>query len=165
MASLTIAGAETKSRRVNIETEKLVIGRSAGTDLPLEDSAISGEHGEILREGNKYRYRDLDSTNGSLLNGETVTESPLKAGDIITLGAIDITIEGDDIEPGSAPAPLHDDTLNVPPSSSARASSVDQMAQFNNQKSKKSAWVIVLIIAGILVIAAGAWFVMNYFKS
>lgn len=49
--------------------ERIVIGRDLSCDVVLEDLCISRKHAEIFRKGNEIWVRDLDSTNGSFLNG------------------------------------------------------------------------------------------------
>jgi pSer/pThr/pTyr-binding forkhead associated (FHA) protein len=63
------------------------IGRGEKWDIPLQDRAVSRPQAQITRQGNDFILTDLESVNGTLLNGEVITEShPLKDGDTITLG-------------------------------------------------------------------------------
>ena len=50
----------------------LEIGRKSDTGIPeisLDSAIVSRKHGELAAEGNRYRYRDLGSTNGTYING------------------------------------------------------------------------------------------------
>jgi pSer/pThr/pTyr-binding forkhead associated (FHA) protein len=69
--------------------QKLTIGRLGDNDVKVEDASVSSHHGEIeLGEGSAV-LRDLDSTNGTFLNGEQITgEHPLAEGDEIYFGSI-----------------------------------------------------------------------------
>jgi predicted component of type VI protein secretion system len=69
--------------------QKLTIGRLGDNDVKVEDASVSSHHGEIeLGEGVAV-LRDLDSTNGTFLNGEQVTgEHPLAEGDEIYFGSV-----------------------------------------------------------------------------
>jgi soluble lytic murein transglycosylase-like protein len=70
-----------------IHDEITRVGRSSGNDVILSDSAlVSARHFEIRREGAVYLLRDLDSTNGTYINGERITEAPLGAPCSIQLG-------------------------------------------------------------------------------
>jgi soluble lytic murein transglycosylase-like protein len=70
-----------------IRDEVTSAGRSSGNDLILSDSAlVSARHFEIRREGAVYFLRDLESTNGTYLNGERVTEAQLNPPCSIQLG-------------------------------------------------------------------------------
>ena len=65
------------------------IGRDSGSDIVIQgegSSIVSGRHLEIRWEGGGYRLRDLNSTNGTYLNGEKVTDAPLTSNASIRLG-------------------------------------------------------------------------------
>lgn len=65
------------------------IGRHPGNDIALDDPSVSGRHGEIAWERNRWRVRDLDSTNGTLINGSrVVAPSPLEPGDLVQFGRV-----------------------------------------------------------------------------
>ena len=70
-----------------------LIGR-AGTEVALEDPKVSRKHAEIGLFGpGAYVLRDLASTNGTLLNGRTVTDKvKLKHGDVIQVGDTALTL-------------------------------------------------------------------------
>ncbi|MDF2923404.1 MAG: hypothetical protein K0R57_2318 [Paenibacillaceae bacterium] len=62
------------------------------TDLTLNGPGISRIHGEIIREGNEWRVRDLDSRNGTRLNGEPMKAHeayPLSNGDCVSAAETD----------------------------------------------------------------------------
>jgi pSer/pThr/pTyr-binding forkhead associated (FHA) protein len=65
--------------------------------IPVEK--VSRDHATIRREGNAFFVRDLDSTGGTIVNGEPLTdESPLRDGDTLTLGrtvSFSVQIVGD----------------------------------------------------------------------
>ena len=67
--------------------EKLInLGRSAQCDLTLQDAAVSALHASIIRKQDEYQLVDLDSTNGTYLNGVRVTKTTLKPDDVIGIG-------------------------------------------------------------------------------
>ena len=70
--------------------EKLTIGRLVENDVALDEASVSSRHAEIfMQDGGAAVLRDLDSTNGTFLNGEQVTgEHPLAEGDEIYFGSV-----------------------------------------------------------------------------
>jgi two-component system response regulator GlrR len=62
------------------------IGAKPGNDLTLSDRRVSGMHIEIAFADGAYRIRDLDSTNGTMINGVRITESALPPGVTIAVG-------------------------------------------------------------------------------
>lgn len=70
------------------------IGRSPGNVIVLDDGYISGEHTLISRRQGKWWVEDLQSRNGTLLNGHLLTETAvLTTGDIIQVGGIQLRLE------------------------------------------------------------------------
>jgi hypothetical protein len=86
--SLTLNG-----RTHALEGAKVVLGRSKDTDVRVEDANVSRRHAELRREGQSWWLVDLDSTNGTELNGKRVTRAKLSDGDTITLGSSELLFE------------------------------------------------------------------------
>lgn len=83
---LVIAGAHADVGNHMLVEDEVVIGRDAA-GLLLRDGLISRNHAQVEHSEEEYRLRDLDSTNGTLLNGERVSgEKPLRDGDKIQIG-------------------------------------------------------------------------------
>ena len=67
--------------------EAVVIGSSPECDLQLQEAGIAARHAEIrLVDGGELRLQDLGSETGTLLNGESVTDTLLASGDEIRIG-------------------------------------------------------------------------------
>lgn len=59
------------------------IGRNRDNDIVIDNVGVSGNHAEIIKNGDKYTIYDLNSTNGVYVNGERVSDKELKLGDEI----------------------------------------------------------------------------------
>jgi pSer/pThr/pTyr-binding forkhead associated (FHA) protein len=60
----------------------------------------------VLLKGNEVVIKDLNSTNGTFINGDKISESPLKAGQVLRLGQIELRLETDAAPAsGGTPAP------------------------------------------------------------
>ena len=71
-----------------------VLGRSADSDIPLEDSFASSAHARLVPQGDTMVLEDLGSTNGTYLNGEPLRgPQPLHVGDKIRIGDSEFTFE------------------------------------------------------------------------
>jgi hypothetical protein len=79
--------------RFAIERRAIVLGRSRDCDVVLADTNVSRRHAELVRHGGGFVLRDLDSTNGCLVNGRRVREAPVTAGDVLTLGTTTLRLE------------------------------------------------------------------------
>ena len=67
------------------------IGRNDTTDLPINSTRVSREHAAIVRASDTYRVRDLDSTNGTFVNGQRIEEATLSDGDILMIADVEFT--------------------------------------------------------------------------
>jgi pSer/pThr/pTyr-binding forkhead associated (FHA) protein len=69
------------------------IGRDDDNAICLEDDLISRHHAVLIRQNGEYLLRDLNSLNGTFLNGEPARETPLKLGDRIRIGEVEMGYE------------------------------------------------------------------------
>jgi pSer/pThr/pTyr-binding forkhead associated (FHA) protein len=73
----------------------VAIGRQDG-DLVLEDPEVSRRHAVLRREGESIVVEDLDSTNGTFVNGERIRSPlPIGPGDLVRVGRTTLEIEPD----------------------------------------------------------------------
>jgi hypothetical protein len=74
-------------------TGTLALGRSSSCDLVIEDPEASRRHAEIVTQDGRTVLRDLNSTNGTVVNGRVITSpTELNVGDIITVGSVHIEV-------------------------------------------------------------------------
>ena len=67
--------------------ETLIIGREPSSSLCLQDRRVSRRHSQIDRRGERFRISDLESSNGTYVNGFPVKEHFLEHGDQIAVGS------------------------------------------------------------------------------
>ena len=80
-------------RRIEIGEQPLTIGRMPECDITLSDPNVSRRHAEVRRQGTGFVVFDLNSTNGTRVNGAGVKERLLNDGDEITVGATKLRFE------------------------------------------------------------------------
>lgn len=78
---------------VPVDRDWLVIGRGRGADVVLAEPTISRAHAAIGYEGDSFFVQDLDSTNGTLVNGNREGKAILKDGDEIQMGKLVLRIK------------------------------------------------------------------------
>src|SRR5213595_3076008 len=81
----------------------VTIGRAPDNTIVLYDPSVSGHHAQLELSGDTYRLKDLDSTNGTRVNGVPITQTALRFEDRIRFGAIEARFEPD--VRGSQPLP------------------------------------------------------------
>ena len=84
---------------VDLGTHELVldvvmIGRAPSNHIVIDHPTVSAQHALLLRTGASYSLKDLDSTNGTRINGVFVTDAELKDGDTIRFGSITAVFAG-----------------------------------------------------------------------
>jgi pSer/pThr/pTyr-binding forkhead associated (FHA) protein len=63
-----------------------MIGRAPSNQIVIDHPTISAQHAVLLRVGDSFWLKDLNSTNGTQINGVFVTDAKLKDGDTIRFG-------------------------------------------------------------------------------
>jgi pSer/pThr/pTyr-binding forkhead associated (FHA) protein len=76
-----------------IEAEYTHVGRATGNEIPLEYPSVSNRHCIFILSGPDVILRDLNSSNGTIVNGETISEVILRPGDVIQVGVVQIKFE------------------------------------------------------------------------
>jgi ABC-type multidrug transport system ATPase subunit/pSer/pThr/pTyr-binding forkhead associated (FHA) protein len=76
-------------QKIILNREAFTIGRQPDNDIVLPAGYVSGHHGRLEHHEGTWHYTDLDSTNGTFVNGERVTQVELKNGDIIRIGDLE----------------------------------------------------------------------------
>jgi hypothetical protein len=84
--------------------EAITIGRGPDNTIVVSDPSISTHHAQLLLERDTYRLKDLDSTNGTRVNGKPVTETVLRLDDRIRFGAAEARYASSEVG-GSKPLP------------------------------------------------------------
>jgi len=65
-----------------------IIGRASSNHIVIDNPVVSAQHAIVLKVGDFYRLKDLNSTNGTQLNGIFVTDADLKDSDEIQFGSV-----------------------------------------------------------------------------
>src|SRR5512134_1803703 len=95
MAKLVVLSAGMTGRTQELKVDKTTIGRVDDNTFQIAEASVSSHHCEVLLRGNEVVVRDLNSTNGTYINGEKITESVMKPGQILRLGQIEMRLETD----------------------------------------------------------------------
>jgi hypothetical protein len=86
MAKLILSFEGTVLKTVALNKERITLGRKQHNDIQVDNLAVSGEHAVVTTILNDSVIEDLNSTNGTLVNGALVQKHLLRANDVIELG-------------------------------------------------------------------------------
>jgi pSer/pThr/pTyr-binding forkhead associated (FHA) protein len=73
-------------KEVQLTKDRTTLGRRPYNDIVIDNLAVSGEHAVIQLAGNEVSLEDLNSTNGTYINGKAVKKQPLVNNDTIEIG-------------------------------------------------------------------------------
>ena len=89
MAKLIVNPTSPNRREIPLSrTTILTIGRDPSNDLVLPDAMVSRRHAVVEHRGKQFFLRDCSSANGSVVNGDRVSERPLRDGDLVAIGSM-----------------------------------------------------------------------------
>lgn len=100
-------------KEIALDKSRISVGRKPHNDIQIDNLAISGEHAAITTILNDAFLEDLNSTNGTYVNGQSVKKCALKDGDIIELGKYRIKFIKDAVQPDATST--FDKPFSVPP--------------------------------------------------
>ena len=96
MARLILSLDNTVLAEYNMNRERYTIGRLPDNDIRIDNPAVSGHHSLIINILNDSFLEDLNSTNGTYVNGKLIKKHALQHGDVITAGHHQLRFVEDD---------------------------------------------------------------------
>ncbi len=87
-------------KEVQLTKDRTTLGRRPYNDIVIDNLAVSGEHAVIEMSGGAVYLEDLNSTNGTYVNGKTIKKQLLKNEDSIEVGKYHIKFMGDAVDDG-----------------------------------------------------------------
>ena len=156
MAKLVVLSEGLTGKTYELKVEKTTVGRLEDNAFQIAEPSISSHHCEVLLRGNDIVVKDLNSTNGTFINGEKVSETALKHGQILRLGQVEMRLE---VTPAAAPGKIP--LAQTRPIQGVKLNELEQGAKpvFEKEspfakKSNKTAVVFITIgiILGVIIL-------------
>ena len=85
-ATLLVLQGVDQGKRASIGRQTVSLGRGPQNTIRILDTEVSRNHAEILFENGTWSLHDLDSSNGSFVNGQSIRSQSLKSGDQLQIG-------------------------------------------------------------------------------
>ncbi len=102
MAKLIVNPTASSRREIPLSRSALLaIGRDPSNDLVLPDAMVSRRHAVVEWRGSQFFLRDCNSSNGSVVNGDRISEKSLRDGDLVAIGTARLLFRDDLAEPGA----------------------------------------------------------------
>ncbi|HEY1052627.1 MAG TPA: FHA domain-containing protein [Prosthecobacter sp.] len=157
----TPAGA---SGVLELDAERMSIGRADDNQLIIADDSVSSRHGEVSFDGSSWTLTDLGSTNGTKIGGNRVDTVSLSPGGAFQLGNVECVFLGDEAETATEDA-YSASTIAVPTPTStgygAQPYNRGQRRGFGpkvKEKNPGGGLLVLLGVAAILACGAAAYF-------
>ena len=172
MAKLVILNQGMTGRTFDLNVDRTTVGRIEENTFQIADASVSSRHAEILLRGTEVFVRDLNSTNGTFLNGEKISEVVLKPGQVLRFGQVELKI--DDGQPiaatntapvrgpeAAAPQKPIDATMVIPrgvrleqlEQGGGRPAGFDTNTAFAKKSNKTNRWFLIIgIFVGLVII-------------
>jgi pSer/pThr/pTyr-binding forkhead associated (FHA) protein len=97
MPKMIVSIDEVVIKEVQLTKDKTTLGRRPYNDIVIDNLAVSGEHAVLQMTGADVVLEDLNSTNGTYVNGKAVKKQQLQSGDAIEIGKYKIKFVGDNV--------------------------------------------------------------------
>lgn len=170
MAKLVVLSGEMKDKTFELTEDRLTIGRTDDNQVHLPDSAVSSHHAEFSRREDDYVIRDLNSTNGTRVNGQRIVETRLYHGDAVWFGNLECQYLSS-AKSAPQPAPSLKKTVDlsttVVPTSVKRPKTFQKADPFNkNATSTKSKRVLqaLIVLFSLVIVGLLAYVVIVIIK-
>jgi len=120
MAQILFTEGQYSGQKVGLPETGILMGRSEGTDLVIDDPQVSSRHAQLKIEDGTWWIADLKSSNGTTVNGQAIETVALNDGDTVTMGETRFVFQGDGAveekgvkkaltqEPAPGPSPVSD---------------------------------------------------------
>jgi S1-C subfamily serine protease len=140
-----------------------VLGRQQGSDVVVRDTRASRRHAEItVLEDGRLQLRDLDSANGTIVDGRRVEEAILQGGEEVLIGDVLITVTLAAPTTTASPVPVYPDTptfvgrtAELPAAGAPTHSAVRRMVDAGTRRANRLA-VGAVAVAGVALLVLGA---------
>jgi len=105
MASLHVKRGPARGDVIELQGERVWVGRGPDSDVLLDNRTVSREHAVLIKRRSGWYVQDLESQNGTLINGEPVVTARLRDGDSIQFGNVVLVFREDGESVHSIPVP------------------------------------------------------------
>ncbi len=144
---------------------EMTVGRLDDNQITLAHASVSGHHAVLTLDEQDYLLKDLDSTNGTRVNGEKITSQKLRRNDVVRFGNIELLYDSEHAPPGR-PMPSLSERVNLAecvthglPADFTNASPIKKKVRGG----ERSRWPLINAILLVFALAGLGYFVWVVF--
>jgi predicted component of type VI protein secretion system len=165
MPRLVAQSPEFAGKSFELNGRELTVGRLDDNKIQIEHASVSGHHAMLTLDQQDYVLKDLDSTNGSRVNGEKVVAQKLRRNDMVRLGNIELLYDSEHAPPGQ-PMPSLSERVNL-----AECATKGHPSDFTNASpikkkvrgAQKTKWPLAIACLTVFTLAGVGYFVWVLF--
>jgi pSer/pThr/pTyr-binding forkhead associated (FHA) protein len=125
--NLVLFKKDGSQKTFSLSSDTTVIGRRHDCDLIIPLTVVSKEHCQLSQNKEAVKIRDLDSRNGTFLNGKRINEATIRAGDYVRIGPLTFLLQIDG-EPKETAPPQQDKPAPAPKKAPPPKAPADELA-------------------------------------
>jgi len=152
MPRLIARSPEFTGQEFDLTAPLISIGRVEGNDIVLTHPSVSSKHAELRLEGGDYRLVDHNSTNGTKVNDERISEVMLRNQDLVSVGNIVLAYVSSNAL-AAAPLPEASGRVEIGGSTRGRPAAFTNLAPFAKPKPKSGAVPVLIWVAAFVALA------------
>lgn len=162
MPKLLIQNEDQAGQVFDLTSPRYTVGRVAGNSIVIQHKSISSHHAELVLDGKDYKVKDLDSTNGTKVNGERAQEVKLRRSDVVRFGNVDLLYESEHA-PDVLPLPDPNKGVNLAEcSAKGRPPGFKNISPIPREVVKsKIPWFFLISMAALVGVAGVIFFVLQ----
>ncbi len=157
MARLVVNREEADLVTHELTRDIVTIGCAPLNHIVIDDPAVSAQHAMLARVADSYRLKDLHSTNGTQVNGISITDAELKDGDKIQFGSVVVFFCGTLQTLMKQMSSSLAGPLILPVPAQIERESPMATAQISPPSSRKST-LIAVAIAVLMIVGGAGWY-------
>ncbi|MFL6596658.1 MAG: FHA domain-containing protein [Chthoniobacterales bacterium] len=157
MACLVVTREEADLVTHELTRDIVTIGSAPLNHIVIDDPAVSAQHAILARVADSYWLKDLGSTNGTHVNGVSISDAELKNGDKIQFGTVPSMFATSRKKPPQQISSSPAGPLILPVPAQADRESSTAMAQISPPRPRKSIRIAVAI-AVLMIVGGAGWY-------
>jgi len=163
MPKLIVTTAEGNEVSHDLTESQITIGRLPDNMIHIDDGSVSSHHAQLTESGGDYILQDLNSTNGTRVNGNAFTEGRLQDGDHIRFGKVE-TVYASEIPAEPRPLPRESHIAVTPAEQSQKPVGFANESPFQTKKKDRDPLALGVMIFAIVSMLAFIGAVVKIFQ-
>ena len=164
MPKLHILTGQLEGKVFDLLEERVTVGRALDNTIRMEDGTVSHHHAMFVLDGDSYKLRDLNSTNGTRVNTMRITETKLTNGDQVRMGSVEMRFESD-LKKTSQPLPPSQAGVDIGElgAGGGAPAAFGSASPFGRKKrTDAKGWVWAVLGLGLVAALVLVWFVYSF---